>query len=127
MKLELKDTPRTFRVGAVNQIEISDLGDIHLAPNEQLTFVSEAGPRYDIARKDWGYYATPSINGRLANEGFKTALVKNKQGLIYILLVEQANRTLFDNYCWQENQTLLAWLDEDFEIKVLSSDQGNKK
>lgn len=113
MKLELRQTPRTFRVGADNQIEISDLGDIHLAPNEQVTFVTETGARYDFARKDWGYYATPSINGRLAQEGFKTALVKNQQGRVYVMVVEQSARYRFDDYCQQEEQFVLEWLDED--------------
>ena len=41
------------------------MGTVYLAPNEQLTFVTENKNRYDVARKYWGFYATPSINSRL--------------------------------------------------------------
>jgi hypothetical protein len=112
MKTELKQPPRTFTVGANADITISDMGDIALAPNEQVTFVTERGARYDVARKDWGFYATPSINGRLKNEGFKTALVENAQGRIYVMMVETAQRALFDEYCRVEDQRVLSWLDE---------------
>ena len=34
---------------------------------------------YDIVKKNWGFYATPSINGRLIKFGYKTCLIKNKK------------------------------------------------
>ena len=66
---ELK-IPRIFNVGKNNNISISDMGDIFLEPNEQITFVTENGDRHDFCRKNWGFYATPSINSRLINENF---------------------------------------------------------
>ena len=53
MKLDLKEPPRKFKVGQHDQIEISDCGDIELQANEQVTFVTDTGPRFDFARKDW--------------------------------------------------------------------------
>ena len=50
------------------------MGDISLSNNEQVTFVSKSNGRYDICKKSWGYYATPSINSRLKKEGFKYLL-----------------------------------------------------
>ena len=105
--------PRKFNVGKPeNQIVISDFGDLHLSPDEQISIVSDSGKRHDFACKDWGFYLTPSINGRLKNEGFKTALVDNPQGKIFILSVNQDSLDLFEKYCMDENLTVLEWLDE---------------
>lgn len=112
MKIDLREPPRSFTVGAERALEIRDMADIHLEPNEQVTFVTESGSRHDFVRKDWGFYATPSINGRLKDEGFKTALVQNTNGRIYVMVVEAARRELFDEYCRGHRQTVLRWLDE---------------
>lgn len=113
MKLNLRDTPRRFTVGVARDIHIMDLGDVHLAPDEQLTFVTESGRRHDFARKDWGFYATPSVNGRLKREGFKTALVRNELGQLYVMVVESDRLDRFNQYCLAERQTVLRWLDEE--------------
>ena len=113
MKFYSKDPPRTFKVGKPeNKIVISDFGDLVLSPNEQITLVSENGKRHDFAAKDWGFYSTPSINGRLKDEGFKTALVENLKGQVYVTVdIEKMN--LFKKYCVDEKQTILEWLDEE--------------
>ena len=113
MKFYSKDPPRTFKVGKPeNKIVISDFGDLVLSPNEQITLVSENGKRHDFAAKDWGFYSTPSINGRLKNEGFKTALVQNSMGQIYIMVVDKDSLEEFERYCTMEKQEVLEWLDE---------------
>jgi hypothetical protein len=113
VKFHPKDTPRTFKVGKPeNKIVISDFGDLTLGANEQITLVSENGKRHDFAAKDWGFYSTPSINGRLKDEGFKTALVENQKGQIYIMSVDKDKMHLFEKYCIDEKQTVLEWLDE---------------
>ena len=112
MKFNKKRTPREFRVGLGDQIVIKDCGNVHLKPDEQITFITSDGKEYDVARKDWGFYATPSMNGRLTNQGFKTALVKNDNGMYYIMLVDKNKITLFENYLSQEKNYLVKWLDE---------------
>ena len=113
MKYFSKNPPRKFKVGKPeNKIVISDFGDLVLEPNEQITLVSEHGKRHDFAAKDWGFYSTPSINGRLKDEGFKTALVENQKGQIYIMSVDKDKINLFEKYCLNEQQTVLEWLDE---------------
>jgi hypothetical protein len=112
MKFDLKVEPRAFWVGRNKTICINDLGDVHLAPNEQVTFVTDSGARFDFARKNWGYYATPSVNARLTNEGFKTALVENEQGRIYVMAVEVSQLEEFHRYCEAERQKVRCWLDE---------------
>jgi len=112
MKIEEKNPPRVFTVGSQHDIDIHDCGEVRLEVNEQVTFVTPDGKNYDFARKEWGYYATPSINGRLKNEGFKTALVANEQGRIYIMAVENDKVDAFESYCDKEGQTVVKWLDE---------------
>ena len=113
MKFEPKNPPRKFKVGKPeNNIVVSDFGDLHLSYDEQITIVSDNGKRHDFACKDWGFYSTPSINGRLKNEGFKTALVENQKGQIYVMSVDKDKLDLFEKYCKDENQTVLEWLDE---------------
>ncbi len=112
MRLKIKDKPRVFKVGKNQDIEIQDHGDIYLAPDEQVTFVTELGARHDFARKDWGFYATPSVNGRLSTEGFKTALVRNKENRLYIMVVEEVRMKHFAKYCKDESQEIISWLDE---------------
>ena len=64
-----------------------------------ISFVNERNKRHDFVSKEWGFYATPSINSRLKSEGFKTALVKNKKNQIYIMVVEETQMELFKLYC----------------------------
>lgn len=109
MKLNLTSTPRTF---TVNDIKINDYGKIVLGPDEMISFITASGKEFDFTAKDWGFYATPSINGRLQKQGFKTALVENPQGRIYLMVVELDKVELFEEYCRKEGQSVREWLDE---------------
>ena len=110
MKTEIKSQPRVFRVGKNQQIEISDFGQLFLTPDEMVTFVTASKKRFDIVQKDWGFYATPSINSRLTKEGFHTALVRNLAGQEYIMLVEKEMKEKFYEYCKSDGQIILTWL-----------------
>lgn len=112
MEIDLKEQPRIFKIGTQKDIEIQDWGNIILEKDEMISFKSENGKNYDVVSKDWGYYATPSMNGRLLNEGFKTALVKNKHGKFYIMIVDNKKIQSFRDYCKKESQTVTEWLDE---------------
>ena len=112
MEVIRKDPPRTFRVGKDGGIAISDCGDIGLAPDEQVTMVSVAGKRHDFVAKEWGFYATPSVNGRLKDAGFKTALVRNLAGRCYVMVVDSDRLAAFEAYCRDEQQVIEEWLDE---------------
>ena len=72
-----------------------------------------SGAEYDVVRKSWGYYATPSLNGRLRNHGFRAVLVRNTRGKIYLLLVEEGCEEDFHAYLNTERQEILCWLDND--------------
>lgn len=112
MKFERIDPPRTFKVGLDRSVEISDCGRVYLGPDEQVTFVSPSGKEYDFAAKSWGFYVTPSVNGRLKRQGFKTALVKNSFAQYYVMVVDPACMDEFNDYLSVEKQVVVEWLDE---------------
>jgi len=112
MKIVTKTPARKYRCGANNQVEISDCGTVHLDDDEQLTFKTSSGKEHDFTAKSWGFYATPSVNGRLVDQGFKTALVKNSHGRIYVLVVDKTKMDEFNAYIEEDKQQILEWLDE---------------
>ena len=112
MKVMQKKPPREYKVGVESQITIKDCGSILLKENEQITFLTSEGKEYDVAKKDWGFYATPSVNSRLKNQGFKTALVKNSKGQWFIMLVDKDKIGIFQDYLDEEKNVVVEWLDE---------------
>ena len=112
MKFIKNNPPRRYNVGIDNKIEISDHGKIFLDNNEQITFVRKDGKEHDFASKSWGFYATPSINGRLKTFGLKTALMKNSFNKYYIVIVDLNKMDEFEKYLNIEKQVLVEWLDE---------------
>lgn len=108
MEHNLTLDPRIF---TVNEASIKDYGKIILDPDEMISFITVSGKELDITAKEWGFYATPSINSRLRKQGFKTALVENKHGRIYVMVVDMDRLNLFDEYCRKEGQFVREWLD----------------
>jgi len=120
MKFEPKDPPRAFLVGHAEKFEMHDCGNMRLEPDEQITFVTPGGAEYDIARKSWGFYATPSLNGRLTQFGLRGVLVKNRgTGRFFVLLVETGAEALFERYCADENLVIVVWLDSSAALEEL--------
>ena len=111
--------PRVFKVGNGDSIEMRDCARIRLEPDEQVTFVTETGAEYDVARKSWGFYATPSLNGRLPSFGLRGALVRGPDGKIYVFLVERAKEADFEHYLDDEGHIVVCWLDGDSELELL--------
>ena len=108
MRIKINKKKRKFEVGINKKIIISDLAKIYLKPNEQVTFLSDNFSRHDVVRKDWGYYATPSINDRLKRFDFRTFLIKNSLNKNYIFLVHKNKMKNFKEYCKNDNQMILA-------------------
>ena len=119
MKFDEKRPPRVFQVGNVEKFPMRDCGTLRLEPDEQVTFVTESGAEYDLARKDWGFYATPSLNGRLATFGLRAVLVKNPSGRYFVLLVEKGKQPAFDAYVQSERLTIVCWMDSDANLKAI--------
>jgi SAM-dependent methyltransferase len=124
MKQTLNQPPRVFQVGRNRHIEISHVADVSLEPDEQITFKTKSDTEYDVVRKDWGYYATPSTNGRLAAHNLNAALVVNTSGKLYVMLVEQGHESDFQAYCDAEKQTLVSWLNTDTAVQKLLDAYG---
>lgn len=113
MDLDLAQKPREFQVGKNKHITMKAMGYVYLEPDEQITLMTSEKQEYDVCRKSWGYYATPSINARLKRFGFKTALVKNGQGQMYVMLVLSQKTEEFLNYVRSEEQEIVCWLDDN--------------
>ena len=125
MKFIPIDPPRTFEVsGAGVRLHLSDCGRVVLSADEQVTFTTEAGGEFDVTRKSWGFYATPSTNGRLRTFGLRAALVRNVAGRLFVVLVEQGKEGDFLAYVDADKQTLLTWLDDDASVERLAARLG---
>jgi len=110
MRVERIDPPREFRAG---DVVLAHSANVELSDDEQITLVSESGSEYDIVRKTWGYYATPSTNRRLAEHGLRAALTANPDGRVAVLLVERGHEAEFERYLAEQRMRVLTWLDTD--------------
>ena len=120
MKIEQNNPSRTFHVGLEESIQITDRGAIELEVDEMVTFVTPSGTEFDVTRKNFGYYATPSLNARLPAHGLRPALIHNRCGKYYLLLVEKGQETFFENYLLNEAQAFIAWLDDDVTLRAIA-------
>ena len=91
-------------------VHLEHVADIVLGDNEVVTFKQDNNKEYDIVRKEWGYYATPSINKRLKRNGYKAAFMENKYGDNFIVIVEVNKIRLWENYNKEEEQTFIKWI-----------------
>ena len=112
MDLELKRVPRKFKARPGSRQKVSDCGKIHLRADEQITLVTVAGKEYDVTAKAWGFYATPSVNSRLLHQGFRTALVRNPEGKVFVMIVAEDCLKEFQSHLKKEKQEILEWLHE---------------
>jgi len=120
MKFKPQIPPRPFQVGSRGQIALLDHGKIQLEPNEQVTFTLPEGAEYDVTRKEWGFYATPSLNGRLEKFGLRGVLIKNRgSGRFFVFLVKRGKEKTFEEYCREENLAEIAWLDSTPALEAL--------
>jgi hypothetical protein len=110
VRIERIEPPREFQVG---QVTLRHCAEVELQPDEQITLVTGSGTEYDIVRKSWGYYATPSLNRRLAAHGLRGALTANADDRIALLLVECGHECEFETYLGAQQMRVLCWLDSD--------------
>lgn len=104
---------RLFKVGKKKNIILKDVGHINLKINENVTFKNNKSKEYDICRKKWGYYLTPSLNKRLIKFGYLTALVFNKNYNTYFIhLVDKEKKSSFLSYLKSEDMDVVCWLNK---------------
>jgi 2-polyprenyl-3-methyl-5-hydroxy-6-metoxy-1,4-benzoquinol methylase len=113
------DPPRVFQTGRDEPIAIRDCGRIALEPDEQVTFVTESGSEYDVTRKAWGFYAAPSLNGRLLDYGLHAALARSLVGKYYLFLVQRGCEDAFADYLRREQNVLVRWLDSGEDLAAI--------
>ena len=109
--------PRAYEVGFERKVVIRDCGKLKLEPDEQVTLITESGCEYDVARKNWGFYATPSLNGRLQQFNLRAVLVKNRINRYFVMLIEKGKEDLFDEYVKAEPLNIVCWMDSLENLK----------
>jgi len=125
VKIRPNDPPRTFRVGHDRSIEIAHAADVELADDEQVTFTTTSGTEFDVVRKDWGYYATPSLNSRLPDHGLRAVLVRGRRlKRMYLLLVERGHEDAFHRYIEWDGLDVVCWLDDDEAVEAVAARLG---
>lgn len=112
MKFNIRSKPRIFPVG-ISQISLSHVADIDLEPDEMVTFESKGKFEYDVCRKSWGYYATPSLGGRLRAFGWRAAVMRNIDTRhCFVVLVQEGMEDEWMEYMLVERQELVMWIDD---------------
>jgi len=125
VKLKKIEPPRAFHVGR-NRIMMKDCAHIELDDSEQVTFLSESGAEYDVVRKSWGFYATPSLNDRLLGFGLHGVLIEGQDGKFFIFLVEEGKEDAFKQYCVLEKLSIACWLNDEV-LRSISESHGPHK
>ena len=108
----VKKKLRKFKPSKYSDVVLKDCGKIILNNNEQVTFSDKYKQNndYDVTKKDWGYYATPSINSRLKKNNFISYIVLNKStNLFFIMIVHKNKKNLFLKYLKKENLKIVTW------------------
>ena len=114
MKYDQTDPPRVFSVEGYDVV-LKECAKIQLDPDELVTFISDSGTEYDVTRKSWGYYATPSLNHRLPRYRLRPVLAQSDAGTFFINLVETGREEEYATYLAGVGMTAILWLD-DIEV-----------
>lgn len=123
IKVDLKTSPRTFKLGNFTMI---DHGKIHFMSeqkdtNEFFSLTNAKNMECDIAATSWGYYLGPSLNSRLKNQGFRSAIMVNKMSQLYIVAIDEGEMEKFNSYIKQNDLKVITWLDDWLQdSKVIS-------
>ena len=108
--MKIKKINRKFKVGKKNNIILTNAGSIFLKNDELVTF-KDGKKELDIAKKNCGYYGTPTLNKRLTNFGYMAALTRHKVFDTYaVLIVDIKKKKTFLKYLKKEDMQLICWL-----------------
>jgi hypothetical protein len=136
MRVDPVEPPRMFEVGK-RGARLAHVGDAWLEPDEVITFKTPSGTELDLTRKSWGYYGSPSLNGRVREHGLRAALAMgvprddDDAPRMYLMLVEAGGEGDFEDYMRAEGMRVIAWLDSDAAVRdaahKLDSERGPSK
>lgn len=116
--MKVKKNNRKFKVGKKNDIIITDAGSIFLK-NDELVTLKDGKKEFDIGKKNWGYYGTPTLNKRLPNFGYTAALIRHKVFDTYaVLIVDKKKKKIFLNYLKKEDMIIICWLNNKNLMKI---------
>ncbi len=131
MRIERQDPPREFPVGRTGA-SMFHAADAWLEDDEMATLRTDSGTQFDVSRKSWGYYATPSMNRRLTEHGLRAALcigVPRREGDVermYLMLVERGHEHDFQSYLEAEDMRVVGWLDTDEAVAEAAHKLGDE-
>lgn len=108
VRIERREPPRRFTVKGV---ALSHVADVALEADEIVTFHAGTS-EYDVTRKSWGYYATPSLNRRLPSFGLRPFLVRAADEAAFVMLVQDGHETAFQDYLRLENIRVIGCLSD---------------
>ncbi len=107
--MKIKKKNRKFKVG-ISNITLKEVAKISLKKNEMITLYN-GKTEYDIVKKNWGFYATPSINSRLLKFKLKTCIIKSKiTKNSFVILVQKNKLSDFKKYLKDEKCKIIKWL-----------------
>lgn len=112
------EPPRVFEAGDGTGVRLRDCARVELEPDEQVTFTTSDGGEYDVTRKSWGFYATPSTNRRLERYGLRAVIVRNRLDHVFVLLVERGHESDFEDYAASERLEVVTWLDRGLDTNL---------
>jgi len=91
--------------------------DLSLYKNEQVT-LKFLQSEYDIARKSWGYYVTPSLQKRCKSNSLNGAIIFNKKNnQTNFVLVNSKKKTLFKRYLDNNDYKIITWVNDNKKFK----------
>ena len=106
--MKIKRFNRSFEVN--KKIILKHTANIKLNSNEMITLKNNK-MEFDITKKKWGFYATPSINKRLKSFGFLSAIIQNNNTKnIFVVLIDKKKKKLFTKYIKTQDIRVLKWL-----------------
>lgn len=82
--------------------------NISLNPDEQATFVIE-NSKFDVTKKDWGFYVSPSIQKRCINNRLKAAIIFQGKNY-YVVFVKKNKEKIFFSFVKKNKYNFLDWI-----------------
>lgn len=91
--------------------------DLILNKDEQIT-LKFLQSEYDIARKSWGYYVTPSLQKRCKANNLNGAIIFNKKNnQTNFVLVNSKKKIFFKKYLDINNYKIISWINSNKKFK----------
>ena len=93
---------------------------VHLAADEQVTLLGESGSEFDVTRKAWGFYGSPSFRWRMPRFNVRPALIGNKDAVRYFCVVEAGHEAEFEASLDAAALVLYVWCDQPDALQSLA-------